>query len=83
MDETDQESSFRAIDSTLFNTSRVSRKDKSPLISQLVIYPVSNGLNGTRVNCADQIGDTVNNATASTTIIVIGELSKHELIIII
>ena len=71
MDETDQESSFGAIDSTLFNASRVSRKDESPLMSRLVIYPVSNGLDGTKVNCTDQIGDAANNTTASTTIIVI------------
>ena len=71
MDETEQESSFGAIDSILFNASRVSRKDELPLMSRLVIYPVSNGLNGTKVNCTDQIGDAINNATASTTIIVI------------
>ena len=73
MDETEQESSF-GVNSTSFNASRVSHKDESPLMSRLVINPASNYLNGTKANCTDQIGNTANNATASTTIIVLGDI---------
>ena len=77
-DETEQESSFGAIDSTLFNVSRVSHKNESPLMSRLLIYPVNNGLNGTKVNCTDKIGDAANNATASTITIITRGHSKQD-----
>ena len=63
-------SSF-SVNSTSFNFSRVSHENESPLVSRLLIGPVSNNLNGTKVNCTDAILNNANFTTASTTIIVI------------
>ena len=73
--ETNQASSF-SVNSTSFNFSRVSNQDELPLMSRLVIGPVKNNLNGTKVNCTDQIDglNTANFTTASTTIMVIGDI---------
>ena len=38
---------------TVFNFSKTSAKDRLPVMSRILISPVSNGLNGTVVNCVD------------------------------
>ena len=54
------------VNSTVFNFSRISAPNSMPVTSRLVISPVSNGLNGTVMNCVDvEAGDVL-----STTIIV-------------
>ena len=54
------------INSTVFDFSRISAHSSVPVISRLVISPVSNGLNGTVMNCVNvEAGDVL-----STTIIV-------------
>ena len=75
MDETEQASSYN-VNSTSFNASRISSKDELPLVSRIVINPVTTDLNGTEVNCTVQIDDAMNNANftpATTTIYVLGE----------
>ena len=66
------------INSIRFTFSRLSRPNTLPLISILVINPVSVGLNGTEVNCTDvQTSDT--GSTTITTInkdLIEGRLSK-------
>lgn len=57
MDETEQASSF-GVNSTSFNALRVSS------------YPWY--LNGTRVNCTDQVDNTMNNANVATVSTTIG-----------
>jgi hypothetical protein len=54
------------VNSMMFNFSRISPHNSMPLMSRLVISPVSNSLNGTVMNCVDL--DT--GEVASTTIIV-------------
>ena len=60
-----QQVSNMTFNSTLFNVSRVSSQDELPLVSRLVIIPVSKDLNGTKINCTEQ---RTSNETASTTI---------------
>ena len=55
------------LNSTTFDVSRTSAEDTMPLMSRLLINPVSNSLNGTVVNCEDV--DT--SELSSTTIIII------------
>ena len=43
------------INSTKFTFSRISTKDEFPLVSRLLISPVTTGLNETAVNCKDVI----------------------------
>ena len=45
--------SQQVVNSTVFNFSRISAEGASPLVSRLLISPVSNGLNGTVINCED------------------------------
>ena len=68
---TSQQVSTMTVNSTLFNVSRVSSQNESPLMSRLVINPVSNGLNGTRVNCTERTMNNENTAMTSTTIYII------------
>ena len=68
---TSQQVSNMTVNSTLFNVSRVSSQDESPLVSRLVINPVTKSLNGTRVNCTELAMNNENAAMASTTIYVI------------
>ena len=56
------------VNSTVFNFSRISAHNSMPLMSRLVISPVSNGLNGTVMNCVD-----VHTREVSSTTIIIGE----------
>ena len=56
------------INSTVFNFSRISAHNSVPLMSRLVISPVSNGLNGTVMNCVDAAAGEV-----SSTTIIVGE----------
>ena len=58
------------VNSTMFNFSRISAHNHSsmPVVSRLVISPVSNGLNGTVVNCVNV--RTAHSEVSSTTIIV-------------
>ena len=80
MDVSQQDTSM-VVNSTSFNVSRVSHRGMSPLVSRLLINPVTIGLNGTQVNCTEVYSDTtmsnVNIAMASTIINVIGEDCKY------
>ena len=71
-----QQASDMMVNLTFFNVSRVSGRDESPLVSRLVINPVSVGFNGTRVNCTEQAMNSENTAVASTTVYVLGEHCK-------
>ena len=64
--------SYQVIDSVFFNFSRVSAPDTLPLISRVVISPVSSSLNGTEMVCID----TVTMASLSTIIHVINSVSS-------
>ena len=41
------------VNSTMFTYSRLSARDRLPLISRLIISSVSEGLNGVEVSCMD------------------------------
>ena len=41
------------LSSTVFNISKVSENEVLPLISTIMVYSVSTGLNGTSVNCSE------------------------------
>ena len=56
------------VNSMVFNFSRISTHNSIPVMSRLVISPVSNGLSGTVMNCVD-----VDTAEVSSTTIIIGE----------
>ena len=45
--------SYLIVNSVTFNFSRISAQNDLPLMSQLLMGPVSRGLNGTEVNCED------------------------------
>ena len=62
-DEAQQRSEIR-VNSTIFISMRTSARNRSPLISTMVINSISSDLNGTVVNCED-IGNSI---TVSTTI---------------
>jgi hypothetical protein len=49
----------------VFNFSRISAHDSMPVMSRLIISPVSSSLNGTVVNCVD--------LEMSSTTIIVGE----------
>ena len=66
------------VNSTVFNFWRISAHNSVPVMSRSVISPVSNGLNGTVMNCVDVGAGEV----ASTTIIV-GESGASQGIIIV
>ena len=55
-------------DSLVFNFLRISAYDSMPVISTLVISPVSRRINGTVVNC-----DNVGASEVSSTTIIVGE----------
>ena len=57
------------ISSSTLNFSRISGPNSSPLISRMVVNPVSSGLNGTVVNCFE--GSSSTDTLATTTIQVI------------
>ena len=57
----------RIINSITFNSSRLSSQGSSPLISRMTVNPVSEGLNGSEVNCVD----TLASESATTTILII------------
>ena len=54
--------------STTFAILRLSAQDITPLVSRMIINPVSEGLNGVQVTCEDRIS----NSAAITTIQIIG-----------
>ena len=56
------------VDSLVFNFSRISAPDSMPVISTLVISPVSRRINGTVVNC-----ENVGEREVSSTTIIVGE----------
>ena len=56
------------IGSTVFTFSRISAHNSIPVISRLVISPVSNSLSETVMNCVDV--DAAELSTSSTTIII-------------
>jgi hypothetical protein len=45
--------SYLIVNSVTFNFSRISGQNSLPLMSQLLISPVSEGLNGIELNCED------------------------------
>lgn len=65
-----QQVSDMTVNSTLFNVSRVSSQNELPLVSRVVINPVTKSLNGTRINCAERAMhmNNENTAMASTSI---------------
>ena len=71
-----QQASSLIMNSTSFNVSRVSSQDELPLVSRLLINPVSKGLNGTKMTCTERVTNTENTAMASITIFVLGEHCK-------
>ena len=73
-----QQASTLMVNSTFFNVSRVSDQDELPLVSRLVINPVSVGMNGTRVNCTERAVNNENTAVASTNIDVIDEVRSRK-----
>ena len=78
MDLTQQASSL-VVNSTYFNVSRISYREIVPLVSKLLINPVSVGLNGTKWNCTEVYIDTTefnDVMMASTTINIIGDSCK-------
>ena len=76
-----QQTSSWIVNSTSFNISRVSRREMFPLVSRLLINPVSITLNGTKVNCTEAMNhgnaDHDSAMTSTTTISVIGEGCKN------
>lgn len=56
------------IESVMFTASRLSGQGSLPLVSRMIINPVSEGLNGSEVNCVDTLADE----TARTMILIIG-----------
>jgi hypothetical protein len=56
------------INSMVFNFSRISAHNSMPVMSRLVISPVSNSLNGTVMNCVD-----LDTGKVSSTTVIVGE----------
>lgn len=56
------------VNSTVFNYSKTSAKDRLPVMSRILISPVSDRLNGTVINCVD-----VETAEVSSTTVNIAE----------
>ena len=65
------------ISTSLFTFSRLSGQNSSPLISRMVVSPVSGGLNGTVVNCFESASSTDSVATTTIQIIDPGRFGKH------
>ena len=63
------------VNSTMFNFSRTSAEGSLPVMSKVVIRPMSSSLNGTVINCIDL--DT--SSSTATTIIIIGGLEGEPL----
>ena len=75
IDATQQASSI-SINSIFFNVSRVSHQGRMPLVSRLLINPVSFTLNGTKLNCTEVDGaDKI--SMVSTTVLIIGDSCEH------
>ena len=75
-----QQISSWIVNSTSFNVSRVSRRKMLPLVSRLLINPVTIALNGTKVNCTEAMNHgnaDHDSAITSTMINVIGEGCKN------
>ena len=74
--------SYLIANSIIFNYSRISAEDSTPVVSQLSIGPVPRGLNGTEVNCID-----VETTEGALTVIIIiecqcpGEYTTSEVLI--
>ena len=64
-----QNSNFRGVNSTVLTFSRTSSPNSLPVMSRILISSVSEGLNGTVINCADRLSSNV----SSTIIYVINE----------
>jgi hypothetical protein len=60
--------SYLIVNSVLFNFSRISAQASLPLMSQLLIGPLIEGLNGIEVNCED-----INSSERATTVITVVE----------
>ena len=65
------------ISGSTLTASRLSGNDSLPLISRMIVNPVTNDLNGSVVNCFE--GSTSINSVATTTIRIIdpGQFGKH------
>ena len=70
------------VNSTVFNFSRTSAEGSLPMMSKIVIGPVSSSLNGTVMNCID-----LDTSSSTATTIIVGEREPlqgmHTIIIII
>ena len=64
------------INNSIFTFSRLSGSDSLPLISRMIVNPVTSGLNGAVVNCFE--GSTAINLVSTTTIRIIdpGQFGK-------
>ena len=60
------------VNSTTFTVLRLSAQDTTPLMSRMIINPVSEGLNGVQVACIDAEESNSTAATVVTTIQIIG-----------
>ena len=65
------QTSYIMINSTKFTFSRISAQNESPLVSRLLINPITSGLNGTVVNCMD----VLMMETTSTTVYILNRLN--------
>ena len=63
------------VNSTVFNFSRTSAEGSLPLMSRVVIGPVSHSLNGTVMNCINLIASS----STATTIVIIADLEREPL----
>ena len=64
------------INNAMITFSRLSSQDSSPLVSRLIISPVSSALNGTVVNCIEGFSSTESVATTTIRIIDPGQFGK-------
>ena len=64
------------INNSTFTTSRLSGRDSLPLMTRMVVNPVSAALNGTVVNCFEGTSSTESVATTTIRIIDPGQLGK-------
>ena len=67
------------ISTSTFTFSRLSGQGSSPLISRVVVNPVSSGLNGTVVNCFEGASSTDSVATTAIRIIDPSQFGKSDL----
>ena len=64
------------VNSTIFKFLRTSAENSLPVMSKLVISPVSNGLNGTMINCENL--DTAE-VSSTTVAVIVGDSCRGSL----